>query len=57
MREIRNNKGEVYLRVEVNERHLRLQIANYHNLWVVLDSKVIPQLASLLKEAEFFKAL
>jgi len=57
MREIRDTKGEVYLRVEANERHLRLQIANYHNLWVVLDARVIPQLASLLKEAEFFKTL
>jgi hypothetical protein len=45
------------MRVEVNEKQLKLQLAKYHNMWVVVDAKVIPQLASLLKEAEFFKVL
>ena len=57
MREIVTPKGEVYMRVEANEQHLRLQLAKHKDLWIQLDAKVIPQLASLLKEAEFFKVL
>lgn len=57
MREIVTPKGEVYMRVEANEQHLRLQLAKHNDLWIQLDAKVIPQLASLLKEAEFFKVL
>lgn len=55
MREIRKPNGEVYARVEVNEQYLRIQLAQYHNVWVVMDAKVIPQLSNILKEAEFFK--
>ena len=57
MREIVTPKGEVYMRVEANEEYLRLQLAKHNDLWIQLDAKVIPQLASLLKEAEFFKVL
>ena len=59
MREIRTPNGEVYLRVELNEKHLRLQPARYQNdnFWFVLDAKVVPQLSEMLREAEFFKCL
>ena len=55
MREIVRPNGEVYARVEVNEKELRIQLAQYHNMWVIMDAKVIPQLSDILKEAVFFK--
>lgn len=59
MREIRKPNGDVYLRVELDEKHLRMQPARYQkdNFWFVLDAKVVPQLAEMLREAEFFKCL
>lgn len=55
MREILKPNGEVYARVEVNEKELRIQIAQYQNLWIIMDAKIIPQLSDILKEAVFFK--
>ena len=55
MREITRPNGEVYARIEVNEKELRIQLAQYQNLWVIMDAKVIPQLSDILKEAVFFK--
>lgn len=40
--------------VEVNNDQLKMYLVN-GGYTVVLDSKVIPQLATILKEAEFFK--
>lgn len=55
MREILKSNGEVYARVEVNEKELRIQLAQYHNMWIIMDAKVIPELSNILKEAVFFK--
>ena len=55
MREIIKPNGDVYLRVVVDEKNLKLQLAQYHNTWVILDAKIIPQLSDILKEATFFK--
>ena len=55
MREIIRPNGEVYARVEVTEKELRIQLAQYHNIWVTMDAKIIPQLSDILKEAVFFK--
>lgn len=57
MREIRTPNGEVYARVELDDRQLRIQLSNYPTLWFTMDSRVVPQLAALLREAEFFKCL
>lgn len=57
MREIVTPKGDVYARVEVNNGQLRIQLTQANNIWIAMDEKVIPQLAALLKEAEFFKVL
>lgn len=55
MREIRKPNGEVYARVEVDEKQLKIQLAQHNNVWIVMDAKAIPQLSAILKEAEFFK--
>ena len=55
MREILKPNGEVYARVVVDEQNLKIQLAQYKNIWVVMDAKVIPQLSDILKEAVFFK--
>ncbi len=55
MREIRMPNGEVYARIEVDERQLRIQLVRHDNIWIVMDAKVIPQLSDILKEAIFFK--
>ena len=57
MREIRTPNGEVYARVELDDRQLRIQLSYYPTLWFTMDSRVVPQLAALLREAEFFKCL
>ena len=57
MREIRTPNGEVYARVELDDRQLRIQLSKYPTLWFTMDTRVVPQLASLLREAEFFKCL
>lgn len=55
MREIVRPNGEVYARVEVDEKQLRIQLAQYNNVWITMDAKIIPQLSDILKEAIFFK--
>lgn len=54
MREIINDSGNLYATVEVDDKHLKIYLAKV-GYTVVLDKKVIPQLANILKEAEFFK--
>lgn len=55
MREILKPNGEVYARVEINEKELRIQLAPHNNMWIIMDARVIPQLSDILKEAVFFK--
>ena len=43
--------------VECDGRQLKMTLTNSRNISVHLDAKVIPQLAALLREAEFFKTL
>lgn len=57
MREIVTPDGKVYARVVVNNQHLKIQLAQSHGVWIIMDKKVIPQLRQLLTEAEFFKYL
>ena len=57
MREIRTPNGEVYARVELDDKQLRIQVAKYPTIWIAMDAKVVPQLAAMLREAEFFKCL
>ena len=57
MREIVTPDGKVYARVVVNDRQLKIQLAQSHGVWIIMDKKVIPQLRQLLTEAEFFKIL
>lgn len=55
MREIRNpDTDKLYMTVEVNDTYLKLHLIN-PDVVINLDAKVIPQFASILKEAEFFK--
>lgn len=55
MREITTPEGKIYARVEVDEKKLRIQLAQHNNVWVQMDARVIPQLRQILAEAEFFK--
>lgn len=55
MREIRKPNGEVYARIVADEQQLKIQLAQYNNVWIVMDARIIPQLSSILREAEFFK--
>jgi hypothetical protein len=57
MRTIHDDKGQVYMTVECDGRQLKMTLTNSRNISVHLDAKVIPQLAALLREAEFFKTL
>ena len=57
MREIRNpDTDRLYMTVEVNEKLLTMHL-EHPNVVINLDAKVIPQLANILKEAEFFKVV
>lgn len=59
MREIVTPSGDVYARVKLEDGKLMIQLCrgNANNLWIGMDAKVIPQLRSILAEAEFFKHL
>lgn len=57
MREIVTPEGKIYAYVEVDEKHLKIQLVNAQGVWITMDKKVIPQLRQLLTEAEFFKCL
>lgn len=54
MREIVRPNGEVYATVSVDEKLLTIQFAGKGYV-VNMDAKVVPQLAAILREAEFFK--
>lgn len=56
MREIRNDKGVLYMTVEVENNQLKMHLEK-PDIVINLDARVIPQLASILKEAEFFKVV
>ena len=56
MREIVRPDGTVYATVSVDEKLLTIQFSR--NGYVInMDARVIPQLAAILREAEFFKVL
>lgn len=59
MREIVTPSGDVYARVKLEDGKLMLQLCkgSAKDLWIQMDAKVIPQLRSILAEAEFFKHL
>ena len=52
MREIVKPNGEVYAVVKVEEGQLKIQLKQYHDVWVHMDAKIIPQLRQILAEAE-----
>ena len=48
---IKTPSGNIYVVVEdVNENIFNIRLSTYHNLAVVFDKKVIPDLISILKE-------
>ncbi len=54
MREIVKPDGTVYATVTVNEKLLSIHFTGTGYV-VNMDAKIIPQLATILREAEFFK--
>lgn len=50
---IKTPSGNTYVVVEdVNENIFNIRLSTYHNLAVVFDKKVIPDLISILKEID-----
>jgi hypothetical protein len=50
---IKTPSGNTYVVVEdVNENIFNIRLSTYHNLAVVFDKKVIPDLISILKEMD-----
>ncbi len=48
---IKTPSGNTYVVVEdINENIFNIRLSTYHNLAVVFDKKVIPDLISILKE-------
>ena len=52
MREIVKPNGDVYAVVKVEDGQLKIQLKQYHGVWVHMDAKIIPQLRQILAEAE-----
>lgn len=59
MREIVTPTGEVYATISVDERSLLIELnqGTSKGYIIKLDKAVIPQLKTILVEAEFFKCL
>lgn len=59
MREIITPSGEIYAKVKLEDGRLMLQLCkgSAKDLWIQMDAKVIPQLRTILAEADFFKTL
>lgn len=59
MRKITTDKGDVYAVVALEHGILKLQLkkSSIPDAWITMDAKIIPQLRSILAEAEFFKSL
>jgi hypothetical protein len=59
MKEIVKPNGEVYCYVSVEDGILKIKLNNGSaaGMEVRLDAKIIPQLRSILAEADFFKTL